>query len=97
MAEFITGATDVKEAEFALVDLRIPKFHHEVVYSALVLALDGGTQRERVGRLLRGLSVCGSGVINDTQLEAGVRRVYAEIDVSMILVSHFPPVVGGIW
>ncbi|VDP93217.1 unnamed protein product [Echinostoma caproni] len=70
---------DVDEATEALVELDSPHFHHELVFQAIIMAIELSTDdaRNRIIRLLKEL--CGSVVITPNQLALGVRRVYAEL------------------
>ncbi|KAG5448900.1 Programmed cell death protein 4 [Clonorchis sinensis] len=70
---------DLEEATDALLELDSPHFHHELVFQAVIMAIERSTDvaRARVVRLLKEL--CRSVVITPNQLALGVRRVYAEL------------------
>ncbi|CAH8840987.1 unnamed protein product [Trichobilharzia szidati] len=72
-------SNDIDEATEALLELDAPHFHHELVFQAMVMAIEISTQlaRERVISLLSEL--CSSVVLTIDQLTLGVRRVYAEL------------------
>nr|CAH8820034.1 unnamed protein product [Trichobilharzia regenti] len=72
-------SNDIDEATEALLELDAPHFHHELVFQAIVMAIEISTQlaRERVISLLSEL--CSSVVLTIDQLTLGVRRVYAEL------------------
>lgn len=71
---------DTEEAELCIRELRAQHFHHEVVFQAVVLAIDSGNERTmlRMSALLGKL--CASLVISDVQLRKGVARVWDAID-----------------
>ncbi|CAL8091367.1 unnamed protein product [Calicophoron daubneyi] len=70
---------DVDEAIEALVELDSPHFYHELVFQAIVMAIEKSTDetRELIVKLLNEL--CKSVIITPNQLNLGIRRVYAEL------------------
>ncbi|KAF5397033.1 Programmed cell death protein 4 [Paragonimus heterotremus] len=73
------SSNDLDEATDALLELDSPHFHHELVFQAVVMAIEMSTDdaRTRIVRLLQEL--CRSVVITPNQLALGIRRVYAEL------------------
>ncbi|KAM6132366.1 programmed cell death protein 4-like [Pterocles gutturalis] len=75
---------DVAEAERCLRALEVPHFHHELVYEAVLMALEGGGEGPVVPtvRLLEALG--DAGLVTLDQMERGFRRVYEELgDISL--------------
>jgi programmed cell death protein 4 len=74
------SSKDLKEAERCIVDLDVPHFHHEIVYEALVIALEDGTEAtiKRIVNLLQHLSA--ETMISYDQMNAGFERVYSSMD-----------------
>jgi len=74
------SSNDLKEAERCVIDLDVPHFHHEIVYEAVVIALEDGSEKTIQGiiRLLKHLY--GDTMITDTQMNAGFERVYSSMD-----------------
>jgi len=74
------SSKDLKEAERCVVDLDVPHFHHEIVYEALVIALEDGSEKTLadVTELLKHL--LGDTMITENQMCAGFERVYAAMD-----------------
>jgi len=74
------SSDDLKEAERCVVDLDVPHFHHEIVYEAVVIALEDGSEKTIHGiiRLLKHLY--GDTMITETQMNAGFERVYGSMD-----------------
>jgi programmed cell death protein 4 len=74
------SSNDLKEAERCVVDLDVPHFHHEIVYEALVIALEDGSEKtiNDVIRLLKHLH--GDTMITESQMNAGFERVYSSMD-----------------
>ena len=63
------SSDDVQEAERCLLDLEVPHFHHELVFEAVVMALEDGSDRcsERMVKLLKYLS--DSNILNPDQMK----------------------------
>jgi len=74
------SSNDFKEAERCIVDLDVPHFHHEIVYEALVIALEDGSEKTvyNVVALLKHLY--GDTMITVDQMNAGFERVFASMD-----------------
>lgn len=70
---------DLDEATEALLELDTPHFHHELVFQAIVMAIELSTDnaRDRVIGLLKEL--CRSVVLTPNQLALGIRRVYSDL------------------
>eukprot|EP00123_Amoebidium_parasiticum_P009214 comp19331_c0_seq1/m.22240 comp19331_c0_seq1/g.22240 ORF comp19331_c0_seq1/g.22240 comp19331_c0_seq1/m.22240 type:complete len:346 (-) comp19331_c0_seq1:631-1668(-) len=73
---------DVKEAEKQLKDLGVPHFHHEVVYEAVVMALEKTSNSERRRELLSKLlqTLAKSFFISENQIVVGFSRVKRNIN-----------------
>lgn len=74
--EFLSSK-DFKEAERCVRDLDVPHFHHEIVYEALVIALEDGSDKtlNSVVELLHHFNR--ETMISYDQMNAGFERVYA--------------------
>jgi len=77
--EFLSSG-DLKEAERCLVDLDVPHFHHEIVYEAIIVALESGAVNilDKVTLLLKHFS--DATMITVDQMKAGFERVYNNMD-----------------
>lgn len=83
LQEFMLSG-QVEEAERCLRDLEVPHFHHEVVYEAVVMVLEGSAEGRVIMavRLLKALWE--SGLITLDQMNRGFQRVYGELpDLSL--------------
>jgi len=74
------SSKDFKEAERCVIDLDVPHFHHEIVYEALVIALEDGSDKtmNSIVELLHHFSE--ETMISYDQMNAGFERIYASID-----------------
>jgi len=74
------SSNDFKEAERCIIDLDVPHFHHEIVYEALVIALEDGSDKtvNNIVCLLKHLY--GDTMITVDQMNAGFERVYSSMD-----------------
>lgn len=86
VAEF-RSSSDVAEVGRCLLELRVPHFHHQLVFATILTALEHGTGGEGDGGggcahdLLQGLGDAGgSGIVPSAQMEVGFRRVFADMD-----------------
>eukprot|EP00041_Stephanoeca_diplocostata_P018448 m.386554 g.386554 ORF g.386554 m.386554 type:complete len:486 (-) comp21016_c0_seq1:130-1587(-) len=71
---------DLAEAALCVRELRATSFHHQVVYEAVLLVIDGYANERtmlRMSALLRHLT--STGVISELQLEKGIQRVLDSI------------------
>eukprot|EP00051_Salpingoeca_urceolata_P010464 m.127905 g.127905 ORF g.127905 m.127905 type:complete len:440 (-) comp16719_c4_seq1:14-1333(-) len=80
---------DAEEVGRCIHDLGVPHFHHEVVYEAVVLALEHG-HREREPRLIATLLAYldQSALVTPNQMEAGFRRVFSDFEELEIDIPH---------
>lgn len=74
------SSKDLKEAERCIVDLDVPHFHHEIVYEALVIALEDGSEKtiNSIVELLQHFAK--ETMISYDQMNAGFQRVYSSMD-----------------
>jgi hypothetical protein len=70
---------DMDEAIEALLELDSPHFYHELVFQAIVMAIEKSTDEARVKIINLLNELCKSVVITPNQLNLGIRRVYAEL------------------
>lgn len=65
------SSNDFKEAERCITDLDVPHFHHEIVYEAVVVAIEDGSHATTatIVSLLKHLS--GDNIITEDQMNAG--------------------------
>lgn len=90
LAEYISSE-DVKEASICLKELEVPHFHHELVYEAVIAALE--SMNERTLQLIADLLayLCKTMMVTVDQLLNGFRRVYEEInDISLDVPLAYP-------
>lgn len=83
LQEFISSG-DIAEATRCLRELEVPHFHHELVYEAIVMALEGNsaTKEEALCNLLKSFS--DAVIITLDQMERGFIRVFDDLqDISM--------------
>ncbi|KAG8430034.1 hypothetical protein GDO86_018620 [Hymenochirus boettgeri] len=78
LQEFMLSG-QVEEAEHCLRDLEVPHFHHELVYEAVVMVLEGSAEGrvQMAVKLLKALWE--SGLITLDQMNRGFQRVYEEL------------------
>lgn len=74
------SSSDMKEAERCIKDLDVPHFHHEIVYEAVAIALEDGSEKttNEIVQLLKYL--CGDTMITESQMNAGFERVYSSMN-----------------
>lgn len=74
------SSNDVAEAERCIRDLDVPHFHHEIVYEAIAIALEDGTDKtiNEIVKLLNHL--LGDTMITENQMNAGFERVYSSME-----------------
>jgi len=77
--EFLSSY-DIKEAERCVKDLDVPHFHHEIVYEALVISLEDGSEKTLKGVVQLLKQLAGDTMITEDQMIAGFERVYASMD-----------------
>lgn len=90
LAEYISSE-DLKEASICLKELEVPHFHHELVYEAVIYALE--SMNERVLQLIANLLdyLCKSVVITLDQLCNGFNHVYEELsDICLDVPLAYP-------
>uniref|UniRef100_A0A8C1DGQ0 Programmed cell death protein 4 n=2 Tax=Cyprinus carpio TaxID=7962 RepID=A0A8C1DGQ0_CYPCA len=79
---------ELSEAEHCLRDLEVPHFHHELVYEAVVMALEstGDTALQMMVKLLK--AFWQTGLITLDQMNRGFQRVYDELAEISLDVPH---------
>lgn len=77
--EFLSSR-DFKEAERCVMDLDVPHFHHEIVFEAIQIGLEAGSNvgLQNITDLLKHLH--DAAMITDDQMNSGFERVYATMD-----------------
>lgn len=83
LQEFVSSG-DVEEASRCLKELEVPHFHHELVYEAIVMALEANseTTEKAIRNLLKAFD--SSVLITRDQLERGFFRVFDDLpDICM--------------
>ncbi|NXP53066.1 PDCD4 protein, partial [Heliornis fulica] len=75
---------EVSEAEHCLRELEVPHFHHELVYEAVVMVLEGSREGP-VAMMVTLLKVLWeTGLVTLDQMNRGFQRVYDELgDISL--------------
>lgn len=78
LQEFISSG-DIEEASRCLRELEVPHFHHELVYEAIVMALEANSasKEEALCRLLKAFA--DAILITPDQMERGFIRVYEDL------------------
>ncbi|KAA0186625.1 hypothetical protein HAZT_HAZT006205 [Hyalella azteca] len=78
LKEYLSSC-DIEEAQRCLVELEVPHFHHELVYEAIVMALENLDDRSLVlmTKLLAALQA--SVVVTSNQMKEGFYRVYEDL------------------
>ncbi|KAM8939924.1 programmed cell death protein 4-like isoform 2-T2 [Pelodytes ibericus] len=84
LQEFLISG-QVSEAERCLRELEVPHFHHELVYEAVVLVLEGSAAEGTVLMVVQLLKALWQrGMITLDQMNRGFQRVYTELpDLSL--------------
>jgi len=79
LKEYISSG-ELEEAVRCLQELEVPHFHHELVYEAVLMALEDGGEKtqELIASLLQSLS--SSVIVTIDQLRNGFIRIYNELD-----------------
>lgn len=79
LKEYLSSG-DIKEAERCVIDLDVPHFHHEIVYEAVMIAMEDGSERTsmKITDLLKYFSE--SSIITVDQMKTGFERVYNNMD-----------------
>lgn len=77
--EFLSSK-DLKEAERCVIDLDVPHFHHEIVYEALVMALEDGSEKTVKGIVELLTHLYSDTMITYDQMNAGFERVFKSMD-----------------
>ena len=79
LQEFVVSG-ELEEAVRCLRELEVPHFHHELVYEAILLAVEdmGEKKQDSISQLLR--SLCSSAIVSVDQLKNGFVRIYTELD-----------------
>lgn len=74
------SSKDMREAERCVMDLDVPHFHHEIVYEAILIALENGSEYtlNRITELLKHLTE--NTMISTDQVNSGFERVYNNMD-----------------
>ncbi|XP_053313987.1 programmed cell death protein 4-like [Spea bombifrons] len=87
LQEFLISG-QVSEAERCLRELEVPHFHHELVYEAVVLVLEGSAEGHVLMAVKLLKSLWESGLITLDQMNRGFRRVYEELPDLSLDVPH---------
>lgn len=74
------SSRDASEAERCVMDLDVPHFHHEIVYEAIQIAFESGTNNITDGiiDLLKHFFSCGMLTID--QMNTGFKRIFSNMD-----------------
>lgn len=73
------SSRDLKEAQRCLLELEVPHFHHELIYEAIVIALETNRQNseEAMCELLKSLDeAC---IVSPAMMEQGFQRVFDDM------------------
>ena len=73
------SSSDIKEATRCLQELEVPHFHHELVYEAVNIVLEG--INERTSKMMCTLlaSLCRSVIVTPNQMKEGFLRIYEDM------------------
>lgn len=82
--------TDRSEALQCIRDLHAAHFHHEVVYQAIELAIDGRDERDMLDLSALLKEATRTLLISEEQLEKGVRRILDNMNDLVLDVPHAP-------
>jgi len=74
------SSNDFKEAERCITDLDVPHFHHEIVYEAVVMAIEDGSHKTTATIVSLLKHLFGDSIITEDQMNAGFERVFASMD-----------------
>ena len=79
LKEYISSG-ELEEALRCLQELEVPHFHHEMVYEAILMAVEdmGDKTQDLISALLK--SLCSSVIVSVDQLKNGFNRIYVELD-----------------
>ena len=79
LKEYIVSG-ELEEAVRCLQELEVPHFHHELVYEAILMAIEdmGEKTQELISKLLKSLS--SSAIVSVDQLRNGFTRIFRELD-----------------
>ena len=79
LKEYVVSG-ELEEAVHCLQELEVPHFHHELVYEAIMMAIEdmGDKTQELISKLLKSLS--SSAIVSVDQLKNGFTRIYRELD-----------------
>lgn len=79
LKEYIVSG-ELEEAVRCLQELEVPHFHHELVYEAIMMAIEdmGEKTQQFISKLLKSLSA--SAIVSVDQLKNGFTRIYAELE-----------------
>jgi programmed cell death protein 4 len=79
LKEYIVSG-ELEEAVRCLQELEVPHFHHELVYEAILMAIEdmGEKTPQLISNLLKSLS--SSAIVSVDQLKNGFSRIYRELD-----------------
>ncbi|XP_068129640.1 programmed cell death protein 4-like [Hyperolius riggenbachi] len=92
LQEFLSSG-QVSEAEQCLRELEVPHFHHELVYEAVVMVLEGSGEGH-VLMMVKLLKVLyDTGLITLDQMNRGFQRVYSELPDLSLDVPMAPSVI----
>lgn len=79
LKEYIVSG-ELEEAVRCLQELEVPHFHHELVYEAILMAIEdmGEKTQDLISKLLKSLS--SSAIVSVDQLKNGFTRIFRELD-----------------
>jgi len=79
LKEFVVSG-ELEEAVRCLQELEVPHFHHELVYEAILMAIEdmGEKTQQAISKLLQSLS--SSAIVSVDQLRNGFTRIFRELD-----------------
>uniref|UniRef100_A0A8C5WDG2 Programmed cell death protein 4 n=1 Tax=Leptobrachium leishanense TaxID=445787 RepID=A0A8C5WDG2_9ANUR len=98
LQEFLISG-QVGEAERCLRELEVPHFHHELVYEAVVLVLEGSAEGHVLMAVKLLKALWESGLITLDQMNRGFQRVYNELPdltLDVPLAHSVPAEVGNV-
>lgn len=74
------SSNDFKEAERCITDLDVPHFHHEIVYEAVVIAIEDGSHKTTATIVSLLKHLFGDNIITEDQMNAGFERIFVSMD-----------------